>query len=317
MNLVERYIAAVKFWLPAKLKDDIAAELAEDIRSQIEEAEARSGRPLTEDEVAALLKARGNPLLVASRYLPQHTLIGPQLYPVYIFVLKIVAAISLAPPFIALLVAIIHGDTVPLNRLANPFDSLLMSFATVTIIFALIERSGINPAKSSNWNPKSLPPVVDRSRIKRATSVSEIAASLIVIGFFLAGYLTHTVYDFPDAHIAVSPQWIPYWQIIAVVAVAEIALAAANLLNPYWSVLRTFLRMAVDLVKTAAFCWLLQSHVLREFAIRGAADRSTDGFFRLSDLAAEFALPIGGLVAAGIVIAAIVRITRRSNHAAA
>ncbi len=81
MDLVERYIEAVKFWLPASMKEDVAAELKEDICSEIEEAEREKGRPLSKDEVGELLKARGAPLAVASKYLPQRSLIGPELYP--------------------------------------------------------------------------------------------------------------------------------------------------------------------------------------------------------------------------------------------
>ena len=40
MELLDRYIQAVRFWLPKAQRDDIAAELSEDIRSQIEERES-------------------------------------------------------------------------------------------------------------------------------------------------------------------------------------------------------------------------------------------------------------------------------------
>jgi hypothetical protein len=46
MELIERYLQAVKFWLPKRQKDDIIAELSGDIYSQIEEREAALGRAL-------------------------------------------------------------------------------------------------------------------------------------------------------------------------------------------------------------------------------------------------------------------------------
>jgi hypothetical protein len=56
---------------PADLSnEDIVAELSEDIRSQIEEQEAKLGRTLDKAEVGAILKLRGRPVLVANRYLP-------------------------------------------------------------------------------------------------------------------------------------------------------------------------------------------------------------------------------------------------------
>jgi len=97
MELLDRYLQAIKFWLPREQQEDIAAELSEDIQSQITEEETRLGRPLNETETAAILKQRGRPLLVAQRYLPQQALIGPVLFPVYCFVLKIVILACLAP----------------------------------------------------------------------------------------------------------------------------------------------------------------------------------------------------------------------------
>jgi len=70
MDLINRYLQAVKFWLPKNQKQDIVAELAEDLRSQIEDREAELGRQLNESEVAELLKQRGRPVLVANRYRP-------------------------------------------------------------------------------------------------------------------------------------------------------------------------------------------------------------------------------------------------------
>src|SRR5450432_4246886 len=97
MDLLERYLQAVKFWLPKEQKQDIIAELSEDLRSQIEDRETELGRKLNEPEIEAILKERGRPLLVANRYQPQQHLIGPVLFPVYRFVLKVVALCYLLP----------------------------------------------------------------------------------------------------------------------------------------------------------------------------------------------------------------------------
>ena len=82
MELLDRYLQAVKFWLPKSQREDIIAELSEDIRSQLEEKEAELGRKLGESDVEAVLKSLGHPLLIAERYLPtQQYLIGPVLFP--------------------------------------------------------------------------------------------------------------------------------------------------------------------------------------------------------------------------------------------
>src|ERR1700687_2130369 len=85
MALLDRYLQAIEFWLPKRQRQDIIAELSEDLRSQIEEKETELGRKLEDAEVEAILKRCGAPLEVAARYRPQQYLIGPLLFPVYRF----------------------------------------------------------------------------------------------------------------------------------------------------------------------------------------------------------------------------------------
>src|SRR3974377_1129631 len=89
-ELLDRYLHAVRFWLPKAHQEDIVAELSEDLHSQVDEKEAVLGRPLDQSEMESLLKSCGTPLVVAGRYRPQTWLIGPALFPLYQFVLKVV-----------------------------------------------------------------------------------------------------------------------------------------------------------------------------------------------------------------------------------
>ena len=311
MDLVERYIEAVKFWLPKHLKDDIAAELADDIRSEIEEAERQKGRPLTEDEIAAILKGRGRPMLVASRFLPKRWLIGPEIFPIYIFVLKIVALVCLIPAVIALLMAIsAHQDMAQSMATAwNQFwTGLWSAFAVVTIIFAVIERQGMNPSSLDKWNPRSLRPVVDSNRIPRGTSVGDIIGSLILITLFAAGYLSQNVYDFPGVRLSLAPQWVPFCQISVAIAVVEIGISAANLFTPYWTVAGVLARAAVDLAKIGAFYWLITNNFVRDIAATGLPQQEHDGVLKVSITLMEHAQELAALVVLIVVARAVWRL---------
>src|ERR1700760_4714877 len=100
MELLDRYLQAVEFWLPRKQQKDIIEELRDDLNSRIEEKESALGRPLNEGELILLLQQTGHPIRVAGRYLPQQqSLIGPMLFPIYKFVLKIVSLFYLLPSF--------------------------------------------------------------------------------------------------------------------------------------------------------------------------------------------------------------------------
>jgi hypothetical protein len=57
MDMLSRYLYAVSNDLPKKaVRDDIIAEIADDLQSQIEERESVLGRPLTDDEEATVIR---------------------------------------------------------------------------------------------------------------------------------------------------------------------------------------------------------------------------------------------------------------------
>lgn len=315
MDLVERYIAAVKFWLPANLKEDIGAELFEDIRSEIEEAEHEKGRKLTDDEIAELLKARGAPLSVASRYLPQKSLIGPELFPVYILVLKIMAVLSLIPALIVGINTALFGpDYFPLHTFTNPISNLLSSFAIVTIVFAIIEHKGVIRAKQRDWNPKTLPHVQPANRhIKRSEAVGDITGSLVLVWLFFADFLSKTEYSFPGWHIVVSPEWVPYWQIVLSLALAETVFAAFQLFRPYWSFPTILMRMLFDITKIGLLGWLLSTHVLRQIEINGLPVAAATQFLQASDQLAIHAIQLAAVLIGCVVLAATVRFARSAR----
>src|SRR5947209_13771275 len=142
MQLVDRYLQAVEFWRPNnKQRADIVSELGDAIRAEVEEQESRLGRALTEDEVVAVLKTRGRPMLVANRYQPQLSLISPAWYPAYIFALKMAALCYVVPWSLVWMVmhfvlpSLRHGAPVAANF--GAFWTLLFTtFGVVTLVFA-------------------------------------------------------------------------------------------------------------------------------------------------------------------------------------
>ena len=89
MDLLERYLQAVRFFLPRQQQDDIVRELSENLVSEMEDQREARGRPLTEDEEADILRRHGHPMLVAGRYQSRQQLIGSAFFPIYVFALKL------------------------------------------------------------------------------------------------------------------------------------------------------------------------------------------------------------------------------------
>ena len=89
MELLDRYLEAVRKHLPWQRQDDIIAELRANLESQLEEKEEALGRPLTQAEMEEWLKKLGSPIQVAAGYQTHQYLIGPNIFPTYRYVLKL------------------------------------------------------------------------------------------------------------------------------------------------------------------------------------------------------------------------------------
>src|SRR5438552_1241884 len=234
MDLVERYVHAVSFWLPRAQQADIVAELSEDIHSQIDEQEAKVGRKLNESEVESILKQRGRPVLVANRYRPQQYLIGPALFPVYRIVLMIVALCYLIP-WILTWVGLAVFDPrfqADIGRTFGPlwgtfWVTTFVALGAVTLVFAIIER--VQPQILENWNPRCLPPVRDPNRIPRLSSTVELAANLAFAVWWTTNMWSTIVFDRARVRIVLAPVWKDFLWAFLLIAVANILLAAINL----------------------------------------------------------------------------------------
>ena len=184
MDLQERYLHAVRWALPAAKADDITAELRDVLATRQEQEEDALGRPLTREETSAMLKDFGHPLVVAARYRPQQSLVGPDVFPFYIFVLRIMVLISVGIQVAIAAGRIIFGDGTAMQIVAQSWGalwmSLIISVGVITIIFAAMERFGFPADHLKRWKPEQLPAVSDR-RKSAWESAFEIAAGAIFL----------------------------------------------------------------------------------------------------------------------------------------
>lgn len=162
MDLLDRYLAAVAALLPKAQREDIVAELRDILLNQLEAREAELGRPLKDAEVEAVLKAFGHPIAVAGRFGTPRSLIGPELYPFYMFGVKaallLAAVVSLLPVVGAVLTG--HGDVAhALSRILANFINLgLTLIGALTVFAAATERGWIKLDKSTaDWRVADLP----------------------------------------------------------------------------------------------------------------------------------------------------------------
>ena len=285
MDLIERYLQAVQFWLPKGQKDDIIAELSEDLHAQIEERESALSRPLTEPEIEAILKQRGRPVLVANRFLPQDHLIGPLLFPIYTFVLKIVALAYLLPWVLTWVGLMIWSPAHRAELFAHPVSQILsawsslwatafLAFGVVTIVFAILERLQAKSHFLEQWEPSKLPAVRNPNVIPRATATFELIVNLAGAVVW-ATNMYHPVAMIPDVRISLSPLWPGFFWGFLLICLANSSLSAVALLRPYWTTRRAILRLLVDAAGSTLFCWLLKANILIGFTVANVSPERT------------------------------------------
>src|SRR5215469_777682 len=313
MDLLDRYIHAIRFWLPRGQQDDIAAEISEDIRSQIEEQEAKLGRKLNECELEAILKQRGSPVLVANRYRPQQYLIGPTLFPVYRFVLIIVALCYLVPwllTWIGLATYDPHYHA-SFGRTFGPlwgtfWLDMFVSFGAVTLVFAILER--VKPGFLENWNPRKLPPVRDPNRIRRVDSTVEVGVNLTFVIWWLTDMWSTTIFNRGGVRITLAPTWKYFLWAFLLIAIANIILAGINLARPYWTRLRASIQLILTAAGGIAFCALCKANLLAEIVVPNLAPDRAARIVNAFNTTASKAFPIA--VAASALIVALTGVAR-------
>lgn len=160
MDLIEEYLKAVAALLPKAQRDDIVAELRDTILTRKEEREAALGRSLEPGEIEALLREIGHPVVVAARYGegPQHV-VGPMLYPYWLFAVKVVLVIQAILAVVVLVFgSLAYGDMVYgfARALAVGVTGAATLIGFATAAAWLIERHRIRIGYLDNWRVQDL-----------------------------------------------------------------------------------------------------------------------------------------------------------------
>jgi hypothetical protein len=251
-DLLDRYLNAIKMWLPKAHQQDILAEIAEDLHSQVEDRESSLGHAIGEDDLVAILKKRGMPMTVASGYLQDQRLINPAMLPLYRMVLKIVLLWVQLPLFVIIFIGSLLSSHNPGAALASFWGSAWIagftSVGIITAIFVLLDRYHVNVDKVDKWNPRKLPRVPpSQATTSRWNHFAGFVFGTIAT-ILWADLMWHRVaFTFPGGPaVTLLPIWEQiYWPILGLTLIN----AAADLisfLNPSWTRIRSCVRIAVD-----------------------------------------------------------------------
>lgn len=247
MELVERYLQAIGQYLPADSRSDILAELRSELLEQMDARAAEWGRPLDEADVAALLKVHGRPEAIALRYLPQRSLIGPAVFPFYMWTLR------RALPLVLLVYALGNLATFAfapqdghlaahiVGAVFRLVPVLFMFWGTVTIVFAVIDYWRTKPAAQTHleqWDPLKLP-ALKPERAKQKSFAAHVTA-LVVHVVWMLYVLAIPEHPFlilgPGAAVmrsigvGLAPVWHPFFIVLIVMMCVQLAMRILALL---------------------------------------------------------------------------------------
>ncbi|WP_296175595.1 hypothetical protein [uncultured Brevundimonas sp.] len=161
MDVIERYLEAVAAQLSTEDREDIVAELRDLILSRVEAREEELGRALGDEEKEAILHEIGHPLVVAARYRKgPDSLIGPELFPYWLFGAKagliVIAAVQALGLMIHVLGAPADFGGAISQAFHGFFSGALTLLGALTLAGAIMEHYDIKPTWLTKWRVRDL-----------------------------------------------------------------------------------------------------------------------------------------------------------------
>lgn len=244
MNIIEKYLYNVTSRLPKKERAEVEKELRADIESMLAE-------DYNNDDLCNVLEQLGDPEILADEYRGEKRyLIGPALYDSYIKILELVGSIAIGLGIFAVFIESVQGagqgldlPGLLMNIVFGIVESCVGVFATVTLIFAVLERLRISgKPKTGKWTVDQMEPIPDkRKSISRAGAVVGIVISTV---FLLLLYFTPQllgVHIWENSNLTIIPFFQTevlqrYYPAIFLLIIAAITVGILKLVAGQWTV---------------------------------------------------------------------------------
>jgi len=263
----DRYIWAVQRSLPEAQRADIDRELRGTIADTID-GKRESG---LDEETAEreTLSELGDPYRLAAGYAdrPLH-LIGPDLFPTYVRLLKLLYAIVLPCAAGGVTLALLLSKPDSVGEVMGPLWATIIGVTVhlgfwVTLVFAFIERS----SKDKNgvfepWTPDNLPELPQRGEVKLGDALGSAVFLITMVGFVLWQQLWPVVSTddgtpLPMLNEALWSLWLP---VLFGIAVLEIGFAILVYRVGRWTVPLAILNAVLATAAAVILVWLFTTN---------------------------------------------------------
>lgn len=236
MELVDRYILAVKQALPEDKQDEIGRELKANILDEIDalnDQNTNSG-----DTVKIVLNKYGHPDSTANRFYKRPALIAGIDMPLYKKVLIHAAAFLFAYAVVRTLFTMLQDDSInPFRLLFQPLsifiDNASLLFLVVTLVFYYIGKSSsVSAWLYRNWSLDRLPPNPS-FKINNSDTITDIITnSFLLLVLWTHLWMSDGAYQQQILSLAPSAE---HWRIIiTVLSVQSLLQALYRLTQTHW-----------------------------------------------------------------------------------
>ena len=263
-SLTDRYVFTVLRRVPEAQRTDLEKELRSSIADLVD-AHVDNGASPSEAEESALLELGDPDRFAASVTNSPQYLIGPELYPSWLRLLKFLLALIVpiaAAAHALVLVALGEGIGEVIAALIGTAITVALHIAFwVTLVFVVLERTG-NPRHTDwqrKWTPDQLP---DYAHDRR--TIGDLAAELVWIGILAALLIGQQFWSFAiiggESVPVLSPnEWAFWWPYMLVVLALDAAIAIWVWRRGGWSWLAAAVNAVLGLAAAIPLIWLALS----------------------------------------------------------
>ena len=280
MNLIDRYILETGKHLPHRNRLDLQAEIRSTIEDMLDDRAQQDGRDVDNQMIEEVLKEYGSPAKVAAAYHPTHYLIGPQMYPFFLMVVKVVLCVLLAVTLGSFLWNYYNNPTGPAFLIAlgnfalQFFGGATAAFGNIVLVFAILERvlksSDFDDSKNE-WAPSDLLTEPDPEQVHHSDMIFEIiftVLGLVVLNLFpeLIGIAIQS--DSSWLYVpALSDTFSSYLPWINLLGVLSIVLAVYLLRQGSWQTLTRIISLVFEVAGIVLAGIMLNGPSLVKFGI--------------------------------------------------
>jgi len=195
MNWLERYVEGVKRYLPGKTREDIGEEIMSVLADTREAKEETLGREMNEKELKEWIGGQKHPLVLASGYQERRELVTAELFPLYVFALKIAILIIFGLQVVGAALQILTNDNFEIFRtifriFPGLIEGSIYAFTSITLVFHFLGKHFSTRKFFYKWQVNDLPKSgAGWLKVPVGEMIFEIVAYIFALGILNSGFI--------------------------------------------------------------------------------------------------------------------------------